>query len=85
MLKGVKKVRDAAKTLQNSPGLRASCDDHLLPPGQDMTCDDDVIMRHQDDGDPETDDRKCQYIVHISTPLLHLPLFPSFSFHTAQY
>ena len=59
--------------------------DHLLPPGQDMTCDDYVIMRHHDDGDPETDDRKCQYIVHISTPLLHLPFFPSFSFHRAQY
>ena len=76
--KNVEECEESERCFQNSPGLWASCDDHLLPPGQDMTCDDDVIMRHQDDGDPETDDRKCQYIVHISTPLLHLPSTPPF-------
>ena len=83
--KNVEECEESERCFQNSPGLWASCDDHLLPPGQDMTCDDYVIMRHHDDGDPETDDRKCQYIVHISTPLLHLPHYPSFSFHTSQY
>ena len=80
--KNVEECEESERCRQNtpnSPGLWASWDDHLLPPGQDMTCNDDVIMRHQDDGDPETDDRMCQYIVHISTPLLHLPLYPSFS------